>query len=84
MTGVTVLGFAAAALTTAAFFPQVLHTLRTKDTKGISLGMYVAFTSGVACWLVYGLLLGDWPITVANAITLVSCCIVLGLKFRHG
>jgi MtN3 and saliva related transmembrane protein len=84
MTWTTALGFVAATLTTAAFFPQVLHTLRTKDTKGISLGMYVAFTSGVACWMVYGLLLGDWPITVANAITLITCCIVLALKVRHG
>jgi MtN3 and saliva related transmembrane protein len=78
------IGAAAAALTTASFVPQVIHTLRTKDVSGISLSMYSAFTLGVALWLVYGLLLGAWPIVIANAITvsLATCILVMKLRYR--
>jgi MtN3 and saliva related transmembrane protein len=78
------IGALAATLTTASFVPQVLHTLRTKDVSGISLGMYSAFTLGVALWLVYGLLLGAWPIVIANAITvsLATCILVMKLRYR--
>jgi MtN3 and saliva related transmembrane protein len=78
------IGALAATLTTASFVPQVLHTLRTKDVSGISLGMYSAFTLGVALWLVYGLLLDAWPIVIANAITvsLATCILVMKLRYR--
>jgi len=78
------IGALAATLTTASFVPQVLHTLRTKDVSGISLSMYSAFTLGVALWLVYGLLLGAWPIVIANAITvsLATCILVMKLRYR--
>lgn len=78
------IGLAAAVLTTLSFLPQVLRSLRTRDTRGISLGMYSVFTVGVALWLVYGLLLHDLPITLANAVTLLFALVVLILKLRHG
>ncbi|UCH53887.1 MAG: SemiSWEET transporter [Pseudomonadota bacterium] len=84
MNSVTLLGLTAAACTTAAFVPQVMHSLRTRDTRGLSLGMYAVFTVGIALWLVYGLILGDWPIILANGITLALCAMVLMLKCRHG
>ena len=64
------IGYIAAALTTGSFVPQAVLTLRTRDVSGISLAMYSAFTAGVALWLVYGLALGQWPIVVANAVTM--------------
>lgn len=74
------LGFAAAALTTSAFVPQAVLTLRTRDVSGISLGMYSAFTLGVALWLAYGLVLRAWPIVVANALTVALAATILGTK----
>ena len=74
------LGYAAAALTTAAFLPQAWLTFRTRDVSGISLAMYSVFTLGIAAWLVYGLLLRAWPIVVANAITLVLSAGILAMK----
>lgn len=74
------LGFIAAALTTGSFVPQALLTLRTRDVSGISLAMYSAFTLGVALWLVYGLLLGKWPIVVANLVTLALAGTILTTK----
>jgi len=78
------IGTLAAVLTTSSFVPQVLHTFRTKDVSGISLGMYSAFTVGVGLWLVYDLLLDAWPIVIANAITvsLATCILVMKLRYR--
>lgn len=77
------IGYLAAALTTCSFLPQALHTFRTRDVSGISLGMYSVFTVGIALWLVYGLLLGAWPIVVANAVTLALAGAILGMKLRY-
>lgn len=79
-----IVGYCAAALTTASFVPQAWHTFKTRDVRGISLGMYSTFTVGVACWLVYGVLLGAWPIVIANCITLAlaSAILVMKLRFR--
>ncbi|MFM7507277.1 MAG: SemiSWEET transporter [Rubrivivax sp.] len=74
------IGYAAATLTTASFLPQAWLTLRTRDTSGISLAMYSAFTAGVALWLLYGLTLGEWPIIVANAVTLALAATILLTK----
>jgi MtN3 and saliva related transmembrane protein len=82
MTSVDALGYAAASLTTLSFVPQAAKTLRTGDTAAISLRMYVLFTSGIALWGIYGLLRGDGPLVVANAITLVSAGLILQCKLR--
>ncbi len=77
-------GYSAAFLTTIAFVPQVWKSWRSRDLSGISLPMYVLFTLGVACWLIYGLFLGSLPISLANGITLTLAAVVLVLKIRHG
>lgn len=77
------IGYIAASLTTLSFLPQALHTFRTRDVSGISLGMYSMFTVGVALWLVYGLLLGAWPIVVANAVTLALALAILVMKLSY-
>ena len=76
------IGYVAAFLTTASFVPQAWLTFRTRDVSGISLGMYSVFAVGVALWLAYGLVLGAWPIVVANAITLALALSILVMKLR--
>ncbi len=78
------IGYLAACLTTLSFLPQALHTFRTRDVSGISLGMYATFTTGVALWLVYGLLVSAWPVVVANAVTLLLALAILVMKLRYG
>jgi MtN3 and saliva related transmembrane protein len=83
MQATDIIGTIAATLTTLSFMPQVLHTLRTKDVSGISLGMYTVFTVGVTLWLVYGILLGELPIIIANAITVALASTILWMKIRY-
>ena len=79
---VTLLGYMAATLTTLSFFPQAIHTVRSGDTRGISLPMYVLFTLGITLWGFYGLITRDGPLIVANAITLLPALVVLERKLR--
>lgn len=78
------LGYLAAACTTLSFLPQVLRTLRTRDTSGISLWMYLLFCTGVALWLAYGIAIGDGPMVAANVVTLALAGAVLALKISNG
>jgi MtN3 and saliva related transmembrane protein len=77
------IGYVAATLTTAAFVPQAWKSWRTRDLRGVSLGMYSVFTLGIALWLVYGWLLQAWPIVFANAVTLGLSLLILSLKLKH-
>jgi len=83
MSGITLLGFAAATCTTAAFVPQALRSWRTGSTRDVSLTMYLVMTVGVLLWLIYGLLVHDRPLVVANGITFVLSLTILGMKLRR-
>jgi MtN3 and saliva related transmembrane protein len=78
------LGFLAAACTTLSFVPQAAKTIRTRDTSGISLWMYVVFTFGIACWFGYGVYLMSWPMILSNAVTFVLSSTILGMKLKYG
>ena len=78
-----VIGYLAALLTTCSFVPQAWHTFRTRDVRGISLGMYSVFAVGVGLWLLYGVLLAAWPIVLANSVTLALALAILAMKLRY-
>jgi MtN3 and saliva related transmembrane protein len=81
---VNLIGSCAAALTTGAFIPQTIKTIRSRDTQAISFWMYLAFVTGIAFWFVYGLMLGSWPVIVSNAITFLLALTILAMKVRYG
>lgn len=78
------LGYMAAALTTLSFVPQAVKTIRSKDTRGISTGMYLMFTVGIGFWLAYGIAIDSWPMIGCNFLTLLLAATILGLKLRYG
>jgi MtN3 and saliva related transmembrane protein len=79
-----IIGMIAAVLTTASFLPQVYKTWKTKDTKGLSLTMYIAFFIGIVLWLIYGIHIDSLPMILANGITAVSALflVIMKLKFK--
>lgn len=83
MNWITALGLLAATLTTLSFLPQVIRTWRMKSAEDLSLGTFGMLCAGVACWLAYGLLIGDLPIVLANAVTLVLAGSVLVLAIIY-
>ena len=77
-----IIGAVAGTLTTIAFVPQVLRTWRTRRADDISMGMLLLFTTGVALWEIYGLIVGAIPVIAANGVTLVFAVIMIVLKAR--
>ena len=77
------LGFIAAVLTTSAFVPQAWMTVRTRDTRSISLAMYIVFNIGISLWLAYGWLIDSRPMIYANIVTLVLSMTILTVKWQN-
>lgn len=80
----TLIGLVAGCMTTISFVPQVLRVWRTRSTTDISLGMFGLMTAGVFMWLVYGIMLADIPIIIANAVTLLLASSIVVAKVRFG
>ncbi|HLO25486.1 MAG TPA: SemiSWEET transporter [Geobacteraceae bacterium] len=82
---ITHIGLLAGAITTAAAFPQVVRTYRTKHARDISIWQPVLLTIGMLLWLVYGIALGDVPLIYANSISLVcyTALIVMKIIYRE-
>ncbi len=83
MSWITIIGLMAAAFTTFSFLPQAIKTIKSKQTKDLSFGMYLAFTTGVFLWLIYGILIGDAPVIIANSITFILTITILVLKIIY-
>ncbi|MCH8157457.1 MAG: SemiSWEET transporter [Nitrospinae bacterium] len=83
MSSTAILGYCAGFLTSLAFVAQVVKTWKTKSAQDLSLWMFSFFNVGVACWLVYGFLLKEWPIIFWNAITLLLGMAILIMKLKY-
>lgn len=79
----TLIGLIAATCTTVAFLPQTIRVIRTKQTRDISLGMYIIFSMGTFLWLTYGVMKEDLPIILANFITCGLSMVILRLKLKY-
>ena len=80
---INIIWYIAAFSTTVSFLPQALKTIKTKNTKSLSLPMYIMFTFWVWMWLIYWILLNAYPIIIANTITLLLAWIILWYKIKY-
>ena len=74
---VEIFGYFAAILTTAAFLPQLIKTIKTKTADDVSLTTLVMFIIGVLSWIIYGYKISSTPIVIANLITLILNLLIL-------
>ena len=77
------IGTIAGILTTLSFVPQVIKVLQTKDTKAISLGMYLMSVIGIFLWKVHGYVMGDMALLIANLITFCLALVILISKLKY-
>ena len=80
---IDLLGYVAALLTCSSFIPQAIHTIKTRDTSGISLWMYILFVTGILLWFIYGIILNATPIIYANGFTGILAAIILFYKITE-
>ncbi|MFH7826546.1 SemiSWEET transporter [Kluyvera chengduensis] len=84
MEWVSLIGYLAACLTTLSFLPQAIKVIATRNTQGISGLMYIMFVCGLVMWLIYGVMIEDTAVSMANFLTLVFAMPILIIKFRRG
>lgn len=82
--GIELIGGLAAVITTLCWVPQAIKVIRTRDTRSLSLVMYLMLAAGIVLWLVYGLLIHSWPLIGANTVTLALVAVILSMKLRYG
>jgi len=80
---INAIGLIAAALTVIAFFPQLLKVWKTRSTRDISLGMFSIFSTAVFLWSIYGVLINDPPIIIANTLVFIQAFIILMFKMKY-
>ena len=81
---IAIIGLIAGTLTTLSFLPQVTKIIKTKETKDLSLAMYVVLATGMFLWIVYGIFIGSLPVVLANLISFILAMTVLIFKIRYG
>jgi MtN3 and saliva related transmembrane protein len=79
-----IIGFLAAFFTTVAYIPQALKVFRDRETRSISLGMYVTISIGIGLWFAYGVMIGSPSVMICNGITFLLAVTILIMKIRHG
>lgn len=77
---IPMIGYLAASLTTFSFVPQAIKVIKTRNTEGISSIMYLMFVVGLVMWLIYGVLIDDLALSIANFMTFLFAAPILIIK----
>lgn len=80
---IEILGFTAALLTTISFLPQAIKVWKTRSAEDLSLAMFLLFTIGVFLWLIYGIMINNYPVIISNSFTLVFALSILAFKVKE-
>lgn len=83
MTLISIIGVLAAVVSTINQLPQAFKTIRSKDTHSLSLWMYIMVWIATSLWLIYGILLKDFPLIASNCVSIVPITYILGTKIRN-
>jgi MtN3 and saliva related transmembrane protein len=81
---IEIIGMVAAVLGTLCWFPQAVKTIRSRETRDLSLLTQAGFVLASSLWLFYGLLITSWPVIISNLVTLPVLVLLLGFKLRFG
>jgi len=83
MTSEIIISTIAASLTTLGFVPQAIKAIKSRDTKAISFWMYLLSFIGVGFWIVFGFMIGNYPVIIKNIIVMILSAVILAIKTRH-
>lgn len=80
---IVIIGYFAGFCSAVAQFPQAMKVIKTGDTQSISLEMYFIMTFGIALWLIYGVLLNNLPMIIANGVCLIPSVYITYITIRN-
>lgn len=79
----TWIGLVAGFLTSTAVIPQIVRTFRTKHARDISIWQPLILVTGMLLWMIYGLLLNDLPLVLANIFSISCYLLLMGMKIFY-
>ena len=82
MTSIDTLGMVAGTISAITFLPQVIKTWKSKSAKDISMLMFSFATISVILWLIYGIIINNWPVIYTNGCVLILSLIMLYFKLK--
>ncbi|MDE6007554.1 MAG: hypothetical protein K2G67_08400 [Muribaculaceae bacterium] len=80
---INIFGYAATICLLCGYLPQAIHTMRTRDTSGIALPTFLSMGLGSVFFVVQGVLTGNIPLVISNAVTMVCCAIITAIKLYN-
>ena len=80
----SIVGFSAALIGTFIFFPQAIKTIKTRETKSLSLPTFILIVITNSLWLTYGLLTTNLAIILSQILVLPLSLIILAYKIKYG
>lgn len=81
---IELIGTLAAITGTIGWAPQALKTIRTKNTKDLSLWTNLLLLTTVTLWFIYGVALVSWPLIAGNIVSIILLSVIVIMKLRHG
>jgi MtN3 and saliva related transmembrane protein len=72
-----VVGSLAALASMVSFSPQAWRIIKSRRTDGISSMAYSITVAAFALWVLYGVLIGEWPLIVSNFVCLLLSAFIL-------
>lgn len=78
-----ILGWVATFLFSVMLIPQIIKTIRLKDTSGVSLMLFVIYLIANMVALAYAIMIQQSPLIIKYAIAIVITVFYLGLFFFY-
>lgn len=79
-----VIGYIAAIVGTIIFIPQAIQTIKTRDTKSLSLPTFILISLNNSLWLTYGIVTNNPVIILSQVLVFPLCLVILGYKLKYG
>lgn len=80
---IQIVGYIATFFCAAAALPQVIKTIKTKNTADVNLLTFSVLTLGFIFWFIEGLLMTHWPMIIGNSIGSIFQLIIVGFKIYN-
>ncbi|MCI9285295.1 MAG: glutathione synthetase [Muribaculaceae bacterium] len=80
---IDIVGYAAAICMVSGYLPQAIYTIRTRDTEGIAMPTFLLMGLGSLFFLIQGILLSNWPLSITNLLTLICAVIIFSIKIHN-
>lgn len=74
-----ILGWTATILFSVMIIPQIIKTIKSRDTKGVSLLLFVIYLVANIIAIAYAVLISQPPLIIKYAIAIVTTVFYIGL-----